>query len=259
MSTKIYYFSATGNSLQVARDLAGELGAAEITSITGLNSITIDPNLERLGIVFPVYAWGVPLIVSDFLKKIEIPKGTYVFAVVTCGAKPGGTLLELNEIFKEKGIPISAGFSIQLPDNYIIWSGAVGEERQHKMIQSSKGRIREIAEIIKAKGGHKLETNSAPYNLMGSLVHKIFIKNSWREAENFWVTEKCNQCAICVKVCPVNNISLAESKPSWDKKCQQCLACIHWCPQEAIQYKKRTLKRKRYHHPEIKVTDLYTK
>ena len=73
--------------------------------------------------------------------------------------------------------------------------------------------------------------------------------------KQFWVTDRCNSCGICVKVCPVNNINLIEGKPVWQHKCEHCLGCLQWCPKEAIQFGKSTAKRKRYHHPDIKVQD----
>ena len=58
------------------------------------------------------------------------------------------------------------------------------------------------------------------------------------------------------KVCPVENILLSDEKPSCLKHCQHCMACLQWCPQEAIQYKKMTLDKKRYHHPDIQALDI---
>lgn len=72
----------------------------------------------------------------------------------------------------------------------------------------------------------------------------------------FCADEKCNSCGICEKICPSNNITLIEGKPDWHQKCEQCLACIQWCPQEAIQYGKKTIKYKRYHHPQVKLKDM---
>jgi len=54
----------------------------------------------------------------------------------------------------------------------------------------------------------------------------------------------------------VNNIKIVDGIPEWQHKCQRCLACIHFCTQEAIQYGKKTARRKRYHHPEITVNDI---
>jgi MinD superfamily P-loop ATPase len=37
------------------------------------------------------------------------------------------------------------------------------------------------------------------------------------------------------------------------------MACLQWCPVEAIQYGKKTIGRKRYHHPSIAVADMFKK
>lgn len=33
-------------------------------------------------------------------------------------------------------------------------------------------------------------------------------------------------------------------------ECDQCFACLQWYPQNALQYGKSTMDKKRYHHPE---------
>jgi MinD superfamily P-loop ATPase len=70
------------------------------------------------------------------------------------------------------------------------------------------------------------------------------------------VGESCNGCELCRKVCQVDNIRIEDGRPVWQHHCEQCLACIQWCPQEAIQVGTKTIGRTRYHHPEIKATDL---
>ena len=58
------------------------------------------------------------------------------------------------------------------------------------------------------------------------------------------------------KICPVNNITMNDSKPFWQHNCEQCYACIQWCPRQAIQINKKTASRERYHHPEITLKDM---
>ncbi|MDR3121471.1 MAG: flavodoxin, partial [Clostridiales bacterium] len=41
--------------------------------------------------------------------------------------------------------------------------------------------------------------------------------------------------------------------------CEQCMACIQFCPKRAINYRDKTQKRKRYHHPDITAQDLVRK
>lgn len=50
------------------------------------------------------------------------------------------------------------------------------------------------------------------------------------------------------KVCPLNNITIVDSKPVWNHTCTHCMACIHQCPAQAIEFKKITLKKNRYYN-----------
>ncbi|NLC03922.1 MAG: 4Fe-4S binding protein, partial [Tissierellia bacterium] len=74
--------------------------------------------------------------------------------------------------------------------------------------------------------------------------------------QNFWADDNCDGCSICEKVCPANDIVMEEGRPKWLNNCEQCLACMQWCPQKSIQYKKSTIKRDRYTHPEVKVGEM---
>jgi ferredoxin len=185
-----------------------------------------------------------------------VKNNTYVFAVVTCADSPGGTLLEINRILTAKGASLSAGFSIKQPSNYILWGNAEPENRQHKKIRQGEERIKQIAELIKQKREHAPETSGFIVNKLGSLVSILFRKNIWRQAKNFWVDDKCTQCQTCVRICPTQNIEIVGGLVSWNNRCEQCLACLQWCPSEAIQYGKRTVTRRRYHHPNILLKEM---
>ena len=74
--------------------------------------------------------------------------------------------------------------------------------------------------------------------------------------KDYNLNEFCNGCGICASVCPARNIEIVTGKPVFKHHCEHCLACIHWCPQRAINYGKKTQKRKRYHHPKVEVPQL---
>ena len=75
--------------------------------------------------------------------------------------------------------------------------------------------------------------------------------------KNFHIDGTCTSCGICERICPVKNITLEAGRPVWHGSCEQCLACIQWCPEECIQYGRKTKNYERYHHPEVKVNDVF--
>ena len=89
MSTEIYYFTGTGNSLVLARSIVEKTNGKliSIPSVMDKQSIYIDA--DTVGIVFPCYLsqlYGIPLIVERFIRKlVNINSIEYLFAVCSFG------------------------------------------------------------------------------------------------------------------------------------------------------------------------------
>lgn len=73
--------------------------------------------------------------------------------------------------------------------------------------------------------------------------------------KSIYVDDKCNGCATCAKVCPVQNIKMIENKPVWQHHCEMCLACDEWCPTKAIHHWCK-IEGKDYHHPDVTISDM---
>ncbi len=258
METTIYYFTGTGNSLKVARDLSKHLDDCELTSIAKVwQNENIVSTSKKVGIVFPLYYYGLPKIISDFLNKTNFDKTDYIFTVITMGGEwEGVSLKQLEKILRAKSKTLNAGFLVSMPNNFIFDMDVSPKDQEKELLEKSRNQIANIAESIK-KNVLNMEIDIDQKR--GRSIEKLnatFHKEVNESDKNFLVSEICNNCGICEKVCPVNNIILVEGKPQWQHKCQQCLACINFCPEEAIEYGKKTLGRGRYHHPDITVKDL---
>lgn len=257
MKVGIYYFSATGNSLAVARDLAREIPGAEVLPVTAALKPDYRQDYDCLGIVFPVYMFGLPLIVTEFLRKIQPKRDAYVFAVANYGGLPGRALNMARGMLRKRGIILSGGFGVTMPGNYTPLYGAISEKRQKAMFEQEAARVREIASLIREKSPAFSEEGPFLMNyLLYLLLYRAGSSRIPSSDTRFRVTEKCVKCGICQRVCPVRNIELREGKPAWLHHCQHCMACLQWCPTEAIQYTKATEGRKRYHHPLVSAEDI---
>jgi ferredoxin len=257
MRTNLFYFSSTGNSLIIAKDIAAQLPGTKIFSIPTVIHHEMDLDADNIGFIFPVYFVGMPRIVIDFVNTIAISPSQYLFAICTCGGFPGATLLQAQKQLKTKGIKLNAGFSIRMPGNYIVKYGAHPKEKQQEMFRDEKRQVEAIVTAIQSRQDQTIVRSNFLINAIGNLFYPSMLPKFQTLDRNFHVNEKCNHCHTCEKVCPVQNIKMENGGPVWQGNCEHCLACIQWCPTEAIQYGTQTTNRIRYHHPEVQVKELF--
>lgn len=64
----IFYFSGTGNSKWVAKNIAERINDRAY-DISKLNEIPEIKKEKQIGLVFPIYAWGIPEPMILFAKN----------------------------------------------------------------------------------------------------------------------------------------------------------------------------------------------
>ena len=256
MNTSIFYYTGTGNSLWVARKVADELGDAELFPIAGFKAEGKMVDSKTVGLVFPVYIWGVPAPVIRFVDTLRGLYPEYLFAIAVNGGQVSNTLVQLRKIMAAGSLTLAAGFDITMPSNYIPWGGPGPIEKQRKLFARAQEKILRIALAIKEKARMPVEKGPLWQRIVFSAIYNMSFSHVHEMDKKFRADEKCNACGICLKVCPAENISMQEGRPLWHHGCHQCFACLQWCPQQAIQYGKRTPKYERYHHPEIALKDV---
>jgi ferredoxin len=151
----------------------------------------------------------------------------------------------------QKGKSLSGGYSISMPGNYIKMID-YEETEQSRKLSTSKNEIETIANKILSC---VTEVSPDKRGFISNIVNSIWQQRVKDSDKSFFATGSCNSCGICEKVCPVNNIKIANDRPEWRHKCEECLSCIHFCPQLAIQTQ-NTRNRSRHHHPEIAVDEM---
>ena len=227
----IFYFSGTGNSLKVAKDIASAIQDCELISMGKLHKLS--GTYERIGFVYPMYGGGLPNAVDKFVKSLDLleNKSSFIFAVCTSGSGSAGGLTNINKIIGVKGGKLSYAESIRCFSNYVgmyaMGSNAVIKAKAQS--QATKQIVQDI-ESLTVKPPVK---NSAM-----ALIHGPFIKSLANKDKGFNVSEACNGCSTCSKVCPVGNIEMQDGKPIFLHHCEQCMACVQWCPKQSINLKR---------------------
>lgn len=254
MSTLIYYFTGTGNSLKIARDLKEELKNTKLIQICKNNmGINIDTESDKIGFVFPVYFRGLPRMVKKFVGDLKTNKNTYFFAVANYGSYAALSFEQLDNILKAKDAKLSAVFGVPMPGN--MWFMYYPHLKQDFIdrINAEKEKTINIAKEINNKA--VIQMDDIKNRDSEEKRYNDFHPNNIDK--DFWISKKCNGCGICSRICPANNIKIIDKKPVWQHQCEECLACIHWCPKQSIEYKNDSLNKERYNHPDIKVQELF--
>lgn len=231
----ILYFSGTGNSRYVADRLAELLGEQTFNmeqGHAGMPALCAD---ETLGIVFPVYAWGIPRLVKEFLQAIHVDSSRYVWIVMTCGDDMGYADKELEKALRRD---VQAAFSVTMPNTYVCLPGFDVDSPQlarQKRLDTQVALPTIAAKIRGCQPARELLRGALPWlktYVMGPLFNKFLVTDKY-----FHISPSCTSCGLCAKQCPKADIAMHSGAPSWlHQDCTGCLRCYHACPRRAIDW-----------------------
>ena len=244
----ILYFSGTGNSNYVAKRIADALGDEIVNlndRIKASDTSSVETG-ERVIIVTPTYAWRIPRVVRDWLRKTELRGAKQAWFVMTCGSEIGNADKYNRDLCAEKAISCMGTAQIVMPENYIAMFSAPQADEAREIVAQAEPSIDRAIAAIQANQPFAPTRNKLYDRFMSGPVNPIFYK-FFVKADAFTVSDACIGCGQCAKRCPMNNVTLKDGKPSWGKNCTHCMACICYCPVSVIEYGKKSVGQPRYH------------
>lgn len=275
MNTEIYYYSGTGNSLHVARELQRRIPESNLIPIVRLlGNDMVKTSTDTVGFVFPNFCLTTPIPVHEFLKKVDLASAQYLFAICTRGGSRSEAFDYTNILLNRQGKRLDAQLDINMPWNYPFGKqnlvGTSTEECIQHLDAKMQNKIDVFSQFILAKKvyvGKKTDENfEIPrwQKVLFSLIPKAFNYESHRymyqKLLQFYSDSNCNGCGVCEKVCLSRKIKIINKKSIWKKevRCYACYACINFCPRRAIQIESKipfvksfTDINGRYHHESV--------
>ena len=264
-SVEIFYFSGTGNSLHVAKELQKRNPDFVLSSIAAKTSSGMPKtNAEAIGFVFPIHYLTLPRIVTDFITKLDLSDAQYIFAIGTRGGTPSNAFGDMDKLLKRKGKKLDAAFLLNMCENDMKFKGYITPTTEKIAERESAvlDKLGTIERVIRNREPSREEDREILHPFSPALLKVMSVLTpliTKKERTEFFSDEKCTGCGTCAKVCLANKIKMADNKPVWLKEtpCYACFACINYCPAQAVQVKSTpalksyTSVQGRYHHPAV--------
>lgn len=223
----VFYFTASGNSLAVAKAFNGKTISIP-SALQGDTKVFED---EQIGIVCPCYVGGIPTPVEEFLATVTL-RANYAFGIITCGNFSSGSTHELEKAIQRSGLSLSYLNKILMVDSSLKYYDMNAQmAKQHgKRIDD---HLQAIVRDVEAHKKYKTRSNFV-YKAFSNLGRRLYLKEIGDYDTKYTIEADCNNCGTCSKVCPVGNIAM-NGKPTFLHNCIRCYACTHNCPKNAIR------------------------
>lgn len=232
--TVMIYFSPTGTSRLILKAVAQglEKDVSEVIDITdpdvrNKEAAGLENALVLMGA--PVYAGRIPLDTAAYLKRIRARNCVAVPVVLYGNRDYDDALLELRDIAEEIGcVPVAGGAFIG-EHSFCSKEFEIAPNRpDEKDLEKARSFGVQIAEIVEqADGPESLSAVKVP----GNFPYKEL--KGFGSFQFIEVTDECDDCGICVTVCPKNAIDESNGFATRDEDCIYCCACIKECPKDA--------------------------
>lgn len=233
-NAEIYYFSGTGNTLLIVREMLSVFSERKIPAalfpLERADPRTVKP-AGALGLAFPVAAQSTYPFVWRFIAGLPPGEGTDVFLADTLAGFSGGIVGPLKRALVKKGyVPLGAA-EIIMPSNF--FPGKRDAAKEMRTIQAGRAAARLFAaSLIEGRGRWR----RVP--ILSDLVCGMSRSSLlWKGLRRFFPLvvdpARCTRCGVCAKICPTGNIAVRDL-PVHAGRCEVCMRCVSFCPASAI-------------------------
>lgn len=231
------YFSGTGNTRHCVERLVHLLDKE--AELVPLESEAAEKGLGQHDLIvlgYPIQYSNIPVMVRDFITNQSASwKGKQVFCLATMGLFSGDGAGCAARLLKGYGAEVLGGLHLKMPDSICdVKLLKRSPEKNGVLIKAAEDKIDHWAEKIKA-GEWPKEGLQIYHRLAGLLGQRLWFSGKTKSySDKLTVSEACVGCGLCVRLCPMRNLSIQGQKAVAGGRCTMCYRCLNSCPKKAI-------------------------
>jgi ferredoxin/menaquinone-dependent protoporphyrinogen IX oxidase len=250
----ILQFSGTGNTYYIAKKIQNtlkqkghEVVCYPLEKVDEINDMI--SNYDMLGIGFPIYGSDMPAIVSEMISQIDVVDQKQVFTFCTQMMYSGDGAIYLAKKLMKKGFIVRQCEHFNMPNNITDYLRFLpGKVNYEKLEKRTDIRVEKFCERIN-QNKKRLKGNNFFSHFLGLLQRYPYQKMMKSYKPIIYIDDTCILCNKCVKLCPVGNLKLEDSKIVDSGNCILCYRCINNCPANSLHMSKRRTVKKPYKGP----------
>ena len=245
MNGLILYFSGVGNTKLISKAFKNEF----IKNNCNIDMYSIEENInikrfnyDFLILAFPKYFEYIPKNCLEYIKDNLCYSEKEVKTMIILTGRENNNVYfhELENILKDKNFKITVYKTIVMPDSYTLSKSYknLNEGEIKYTINKSLEEVKELTLKFFTE-----ETVIEDFPKYKSIIYKKFneykTKDLYKNSYKFSVSDKCDNCNICVENCPSKNIENIANTIMFRDNCIMCCRCINICPKNAILFKNK--------------------
>lgn len=229
----ILYFSATGTTAKIVKEIAKGMGKIsmeyDITLPVNRQKEMVFNSNDLVIIGVPVYVGRVPGFLIDYFAKIKGNNTKAVFITVYGNRDYDDALLELKDTFEKRGfIGVAAG-------------AFIGEHSNTTKVATGRPDKEDLG--IALKFGMEIKEKLDNWHAYVP-IKRLEVKGNFPYKERVpkppmipETDDKCIKCGVCAQYCPMDAIDFNNFTEIDAAKCIRCSSCVKKCPVNAKSIK----------------------
>ena len=201
-----------------------------------------------VGFCYPIFGSRVPRLMREFVvthKQLLKNKKLIIFCTQMGGSGDGARAL--TDIIPRNDIEVIYAEHFLMPNNVcnLFILPLAGEKATQWYLEKAQRKMQTVCADIR-NGRVKRRGFNFVSRALG-LIQGSFMPGIERRAVNkVYIDNDCDQCGLCVSMCPVENFRSENGKIEANNNCMICYRCINKCPQKAISVFLRGKVKKQY-------------
>lgn len=231
------YFSGTGNSKFVAERFAAGMGGACLSIEESADFGALIREAEAVAFVYPIYVSRVPRILREFVTAhAEALTGKKLVILCTQLGFSGDGARCFTDLLPRRAATVLYAEHITMPNNINnFWIfPQTSARRIPRLARKAERTVARVCADVKAGKIRKRGFN--PFSRLLGLLQGVWMPTMERLSDDaVRIGGECTGCGLCVKNCPMKNLSLVNGKAAAHGNCTECYRCMNLCPTRAIR------------------------